>query len=126
MQVDIRLNGSNKDGSKALCLPAQYQSSSGHYVGNYIVPKTDVVKELTETTKPNSVALQVIPRQCSNIFMCFLIHSTKGWIQSFMSTRPISGWFWPYYIKKSSILQKSSPDRERGWNSACAVGGRNI
>jgi hypothetical protein len=55
MQVDIRLNGSNRDRSKALCLTAKYQSRSGHYVGNYIVPNTDVVKELTETTEPASV-----------------------------------------------------------------------
>jgi hypothetical protein len=29
-----------QDGTKSLCLPAQHQAGSGHYIGNYIVAET--------------------------------------------------------------------------------------
>jgi hypothetical protein len=83
-----------KDGFKSICLSTQYQSVSCHYILYYIVPTMNLMKWQTE---PRPEAPQPTPRPWYKVYVFFLIHTPKGWIQVHMFINPISVWFWPLH-----------------------------
>jgi hypothetical protein len=92
------------DGVEALCLSsAQYQHSSGHYIGN-----ASVLDRSSQIMEPMAVAAQ--PRMKTHYNICvflLLIHNPQGWCRSFMSTdkyKSTSG----HHIRNSSFLDPSS------------------
>jgi hypothetical protein len=62
-----------EDGLKTLCLSAQYQASSGHYIGNSIVLDGSATIQITE---PIAVAPQSRPTSCYKVYLFFLMHTT--------------------------------------------------
>jgi hypothetical protein len=70
---------------------AHYQySSSAHYIGNSSIldPSSQISEATAGATQPRPVC-----------YIILLIHSNKGWWQSFMALGPISVYLWPLYRK---------------------------
>jgi hypothetical protein len=59
-----------------ICIPANYHPSSGHYIELSIFQKLDLDKYWTG---PTAISPQPRPRQYSNIYISFLIHTMKWW-----------------------------------------------
>jgi hypothetical protein len=91
-----------KDGVKGICLWAQYQSCSGHHMENPIV----LVDASSKKKVLAAIATQPRPTLYYKVGIVFLVHTIKGWCQSFMSMCPISVQFWPLHSKfyKSSQI----------------------